>query len=480
MTERKTVVSNILWRLAERGGTQAVSFLVSLVLARLLTPEDYGVVSLVTVFTAILTLFVDGGFSSALIQNQKTDQTDYSTVFYFNLFVSVILYGCMYMAAPWIAVFYAQPSLTNYIRVLSLSLVIGGANGVQQALVAKRMEYRRFFYASLSGTLLSAMVGVVLALLGLGPWALVAQRLIDQAADAVILWFTVKWRPSFRFSFRRLKPLASYGGKMLGSSLLNSLVGNFTSLLIGKVYSPSELAYYDKSQRVPMLLVSNLQTAVQSVLFPAMARRQSEREELRQMLRQSVMASAYCIFPCMIGVASCARPLVRVLFTDRWIALVPYLRLWCVVLLFYLLHTANLQVIQAVGRSDIYLRQELLKQALSMAAVLAALPFGAFAVLGAMAAMCPVHFYINAKPNQELLGYGVWAQLRDIAPIAGLNAALAIWLWLLSLLPLPDFALLSVQTLAGIAFYLAGSAVLRIEIFKTILNWTRQTIQNRN
>ena len=140
VTERKTVVSNILWRLAERGGTQAVSFLVSLILARLLTPEDYGVVSLVTVFTAILTLFVDGGFSSALIQNQKTDQTDYSTVFYFNLFVSVILYGCMYMAAPWIAVFYAQPSLTNYIRVLSLSLVIGGANGVQQALVAKRME----------------------------------------------------------------------------------------------------------------------------------------------------------------------------------------------------------------------------------------------------------------------------------------------------------------------------------------------------
>ena len=246
MTERKTVVSNILWRLAERGGTQAVSFLVSLVLARLLTPEDYGVVSLVTVFTAILTLFVDGGFSSALIQNQETDQTDYSTVFYFNLFVSVILYGCMYMAAPWIAVFYAQPSLTNYIRVLSLSLVIGGANGVQQALVAKRMEYRRFFYASLSGTLLSAMVGVVLALLGLGPWALVAQRLIDQAADAVILWFTVKWRPSFRFSFRRLKPLASYGGKMLGSSLLNSLVGNFTSLLIGKVYSPSELAYAEQ------------------------------------------------------------------------------------------------------------------------------------------------------------------------------------------------------------------------------------------
>lgn len=480
MTDRRTVIANILWRLAERGGTQLVSFVVSLILARLLLPQDYGMVSLVTVFTSILTLFVDGGFSSALIQKEKADQADYSTVFYFNLLLGVVLYGCMYLAAPWIASFYGQGALTKYIRVLSLTLVIGGVNGVQQALVARRMEYKRFFYASLGGTLISAVAGVAMAVLGMGPWALIAQRLIDQAADAVILWFTVRWRPSLSFSIQRLRPLAGYGGKMLGSSLLNSLVSNLTSLLVGKMYSSAELAYYDKSQRLPMLLISNLQTAVQSVLFPVMAREQSERERLRQMLRQSVMSSAYCIFPCMIGLGACAGPVVRILFTDRWMAMVPYLRLWCVVLLFYLLHTANLQVIQALGRSDLYLKLEIIKQTISFLGMVIALPFGVFAVLAVMAAVCPLHLYLNAEPNRDLVGYGFWAQLKDIAPIAGLNLVMGVVVWGCSFLPLPDVLLLAVQVSVGIAVYIVGSAGLKIEIFEAIVAWARQSLRERN
>lgn len=479
MIKGKTVLSNMLWRFAERSGTQLVSFLVSLVLARLLLPEDYGIISLITVFTTILNLFVDGGFGNALIQKQDADQTDYSTVFYFNVFLGIVLYAGMYFAAPGIAAFYERGDMVPYIRGLSLTLIIGGVNGVQHALVAKRMEYKRFFYSSLGGTLLSAVIGVGMAFLGFGAWALIAQRVVDQAVDTVILWFTVRWRPSGCFSPKRLRPLASYGSRLLGSSLLNALSTNLTGLLVGKMYSAAELAFYDKGERVPMLLISNLQAAAQSVLFPAIAELQTERERVRYLLRQSVMAAAYCIFPCMIGLAACAESVVRILYTEKWIGMVPYLRFWCFILIFYLLHTANLQVIQALGRSDIFLRIEIIKQILSIAGIMIAIPFG---VLTMMAVMCVENlafYYINAAPNHMLAGYGFWQQLKDISPIIVLNLLLGLLVCGIGLLPLPDILLLAVQIAAGAAFYIGGSAVLKIEIFRRILDLLKWIVKRK-
>lgn len=470
MIKGETVLTNMLWRLAERSGTQLVSFVVSIILARLLLPEDYGVISLITVFITILTLLVDGGFSNALIQNQHTDQLDYSTVFYFNLFLGFILYIGLYAAAPAIAIFYDRSDMVPYIRVLSLTLIIGGANGVQQALVAKRMQYKLFFFSSLIGTLLSAMAGVAMAFTGFGAWALIAQKLIDQGVDAVLLWYMVRWHPSLQFSFKRLKPLASYGSKLLGSALLNSFSNNLASLMVGKLYSHSSLAYYDKGQRVPMFLVSNLQATVQSVLFPAIAEQQSEKERVRYILHQSVMLAAYCIFPCMVGMAVCADSIVQILFTDRWIEMVPYMRLWCFVLVFYLLHTANLQVIQALGRSDIFLRIEIIKQLISLISMLAAIPFGVLAMLGVVCAEGPLFYYINSRPNERLVGYGFWKQIKDIIPIILLNIFLGLLVWTIGLLPWNMFVVLTVQITAGVLFYIGASAVFKIETFGILLS----------
>ena len=476
ITSKKNVISNILWRLAERCGAQGVSFVVSLILARLLLPEAYGVVSLITVFTTILNLFIDSGFKNALIQKKEVDQLDYSTVFYFNVLMGILLYGIIFAGAPFIAQFYDRPYMVPYIRVMSLTLVFGGINGVQQAVVAKNMQFKRFFFATLTGTVISAIVGIVMAYMGLGVWALIAQRLINQVIDTAFLWFTVRWRPDFCFSIKRLKPMFSYGGKLLASSFANTIIGNLSGLIVGKMYTAEMLAYYDKGRSIPNLVIQNLQTAVQSVLFPVMAEKQNQKMEIKKILKQSVMMSTYCIFPCMIGIAVCARPLVRILYTEKWISMVPYLQLWCFCFAFYLWHTANLQVIQALGRSDIFLKIEIIKQILTLAGIVLSAPFGVLAMLGTSNVIAVISLYINTRPNEKLAGYGFMEQIKDVMPILGLNVVMGIVVYFAGFLPLPDIILLSVQILTGAVIYLGGSAVLKLKTFRYLLKTLKEFI----
>lgn len=460
---QKTVLSNMLWRLAERCGVQGVSFIVSVILARILLPEEYGVVSIITIFITILNLFLDSGFRNALIQKKDADAVDYSTVFYFNILMGIILYVFMFWLSPYIAHFYKMETMTSYIRILSLTLLLGGINGVQTAIVAKRMEFKRFFYSSLAGTLVSAVIGIAMAYSGMGVWALIAQKLIDQLVDTVILWFTVKWRPLLVFSVKRLKPMFHYGSKLLGASLLNSLTTNLSGLLIGKAYSPDLLAYYDKGRRIPNLVVENLQSTVQSVLFPVLAQQQEDKKQVKYILRISFMTAAYCIFPCMVGIGICAEPIIRILYTENWIAMVPYLQLWCFIFAFYLMHTAQLQVIQALGRSDIILKIEIIKQIISIIAILLMIPFGVLPMLAAMCGVTVICLYINAYPNKKLVDYGFFEQMKDIVPIIFLNCVMGVGVYLFSLLKLPDLLLLPIQVLAGIGIYFAGSYVLKLE-----------------
>ena len=474
---RKTIISNMLWRLAERCGAQGVSFIVSLILARLLLPEAYGVISLITVFTSILNLFIDSGFKNALIQKKDADQLDYSTVFYFNIVMGVLLYGIMFAAAPLIADFYDRPYMVPYIRAMALTLILGGINGVQQAVVARRMQFKLFFYATLTGTVISAVVGISMAYMGTGVWALITQRLVNQAIDTVFLWYTVRWRPSLRFSMKRLKPMFGYGSKLLLSSFANTLMGNMTGLIVGKIYTAELLAYYDKGKNIPNLVVQNLQAAVQSVLFPVIAGNQNQKEEVKKILRKSIMTSTYCIFPCMTGIAVCAEPLVRLLYTEKWIAMVPCLQLWCFCFAFYLWHTANLQVIQALGRSDIFLKIEIIKQFLSLGGILLSAPFGVLAMLTATCIVAVISLYINARPNVRLAGYGFWEQIKDVSPIICLNLLMGIAVYLVGCIAMPDMIKLIVQILTGAAIYIGGSFVIKLEIFNYLFETVKELVR---
>lgn len=337
-----SIVNNFFWRFAERCGAQIVTFIVSVVLARILAPEDYGQIALITVFTTIMQVFVDSGLGTALIQKKDADDLDFSSVFYFNFVVCLALYAIMFMAAPIIANFYKDLSLTPIIRIISLTIVISGVKGIQQSYVSRNMLFKRFFYATLGGTVFSAFLGIGLAYAGFGVWAIVAQQLSNTTIDTLILWMTVKWRPKRMFSWERLKSLLSFGWKMLASSLLDTVYNNIRSLIIGKMYSSADLAYYNQGDKFPYVIANNINTSIDSVLLPTMAGVQDDSSRVKAMTRRAIKTSTYIMAPLMMGLAFCAEPIVRLVLTDKWLACVPFLHIFCITYMFYPIHTANL------------------------------------------------------------------------------------------------------------------------------------------
>lgn len=350
------IISNFLWRLAERCGAQIVTLIVSIVLARILTPSDFGTVSLVMVFTTIMQVFVDSGLGTALIQKKEADDLDFSSVFYFNLVVCIVLYVFMFEIAPFIAEFYNDDSLVLIIRVISLTILISGVKGIQQAYVSRNMLFKRFFFATLGGTMFSAFLGIGMAYAGFGVWAIVAQQLSNTTMDTLILWVTVRWRPKKMFSWKRLKKLLSYGWKLLVSSLLDTIYNNLRNLIIGKIYTSVDLAYYNQGDKFPKVIVTNINTSIDSVLLPSMAEEQDNRERVKSMTRRAIKTSTYIMAPLMIGLLFCAEPIVKLILTEKWIPCVPYLRIFCCTYLFWPIHTANLNAIKAMGRSDLFLK----------------------------------------------------------------------------------------------------------------------------
>ena len=466
-----SVLSNFIWRLAERSGAQGVAFVVSIVLARLLAPEDYGTIALVTVFTSILNVFIDSGMANALIQKKDADDLDFSSVFYFNVSVCLVLYAGMFLAAPAIAAFYDRPDrpdLTPVIRVLSLTLIISGVKNVQQAYVSRTMQFKRFFFATLGGTVGAAALGIWLACRGYGVWALVAQQLFNATVDTVILWITVKWRPKKMFSLQRLQGLLSYGWKLLASGLLETAYNNLRSLIIGKLYSSGDLAFYNKGKQMPHLIITNINTSIDSVLLPTMSREQENRDRVRTMTRRAIMTSTYILSPLLLGLAFCAQPLIAFLLTEKWLPSVFFLRVFCVTYLFYPIHTANLNAIKAMGRSDLFLKLEILKKAVGLLAVVITMWISVEAMAYSLLVTSFLSQLINSWPNRKLLGYSYTDQLKDILPGMLLALGMGLCVWPIQLLGLPHLVTLLMQFLLGAALYLAASHLLKLEAWQYV------------
>ncbi len=471
---RKRAFSGFFWRLFERIAAQGVQLLVSIILARLLTPEDYGIIALITVFISISTTIVGSGLGNALIQKIDADQTDFSSVFYVNMFLGVAMYGLLFAAAPLIAEFYHEAALTGVLRVLGLTLIISGINGVQRAYVSRHMQFKRFFYSTIIGTMISALIGISMAYGGLGYWALVAQNLSNHCIDTLILWFTVRWRPIREFSFKRMKRLYSYGWKLLASSLLNTMYSNLFSLVVGKVYCSSDLAYYNRGNQIPALITTNIDTSIQSVLLPVMSGVQNDRTRLKAMVRRSITVSAFVMMPAMAGLAAVAEPLTRLLLTEKWLPCVPYMRISCFMYALWSIHTSNLQAINAMGRSDIFLKLEILKSVLGMVVLLLTIPGGLRIMLAGMCLNSILATAINAAPNRKFLNYRYMEQIRDILPAAILSVAMGAAVWMFSLLDLNLYAMLSVQILFGAAMYTGLAALFKMESFCYLIQTAKQ------
>ena len=466
---RAAILSGLFWKMMERGGSQGVQFIVQIILARLLLPEDYGTLAIVTVFTLVANVFVQSGFHSAIIQRQDTDDVDYSSVFIFSLTVAGVLYVGLFAAAPWISNFFNDPLLVPVLRVITLTLFLGALRSVQSAIIARRMEFKKFFYGTVGATVVSGAAGIVAAYAGWGVWALVLQQLVSGVMLSIILWFLIDWRPRLLFSWPRLQMLLAFGWKLLASSLLNTLYMELRTLFIGKLYTPETLGYFNRGRQFPQLLVGNIDGSIQAVMFPALSSYQHDPERMRSLMRRAIVTSSFLVFPLMAGLAVTAQPLVLVLLTDRWLPAVPFLQIFCASYALQPIHTANLQAINALGRSEIFLKLEVVKKILGIGILLISLPYGVYAIAWGGLVSAMLSSVINAFPNRKLLAYRFEDQIRDIFPSLALALIMGGVVWILSFLPWPPLYTLMLQIVTGAAVYIGLAALLRLECFYYVL-----------
>lgn len=461
----------------ERFGSQLVSFVVQIVLARMLAPSVFGTVAKVTIITSILLVFVDSGMANSLIQKKDPDDLDFSSVFFFNLAFCLVLYAGLFAAAPAIARFYKDAQITAIIRVLGLTVVVAGVKNVQQAYVSKTLQFKRFFFATLGGTLLSAVVGIAMVYAGFGVWAIVAQQLTNVTVNTGILWLTVGWKPKLMFSFARLKGLLSYGWKLLVSGLLDTVYNKLREILIAVFYTDADLAFYNRGMTYPNLLVENINASIDSVLLPVLSAEQEHKEQVRNMTRRAIRISTYVMMPLMMGLAVCAEPLIRLLLTEKWLPCVPYLRIFCFSYAFYPLHTANLNAIKAMGRSDLFLKLEIIKKVIGVAVLAITLPYGVYAMALSLLFTSVLSQLINSWPNAKLLGYSYAKQLKDMLPAILLSIVMGLVVYPISFFGWSDWLTLPVQVIVGAAVYIAGSVVFKLDSFNYLLSILKKFVR---
>lgn len=476
---KKIIIYSLFWKLMERGGTQGIQFIVQIILARLLLPEDYGLLALMMAFILLANVFVQSGFNTALIQKKEVDEVDFSSVFYLSLFVAGLLYAVLYLVAPSIAEFYKAPKLINILRVLSITLFFGAFNSIQNAFVARNLIFKKLFFSSLGAILISGIAGIAAAFAGWGVWALVVQQLMNQLSIIVILLFTVTWRPCLMFSLKRVNVLFSFGWKLLVSALIDTLYINLQSLIIGKIYTPSVLGFYNRGDQFPALIVGNINGSIQSVMLPALSLHQDDKKRVKDMVRRSIVTSAFIIFPLMVGLAVTAEPLVKILLTDKWLPCVPFMQIACASYALYPIHTANLQAINALGRSDIFLKLEIVKKIVGITILGISIQFGVYAIAWGVLIVGVISTFINAYPNLKLFNYSYFEQFKDIIASLIISLLMGVAVYSIQFLSIETWQILMIQIISGAILYIGLAKVFKNESYSYLIVTIRDILKDR-
>ena len=467
---KKKVFSGMIWAFGEQFSAQAISFVLSVILARLLMPEEYGIITMVLVFINIANVFVTDGFGEALVQRKNATDEDFTTVFYCSLAVSGFLYCVLYITSPLIAAFYDAPELALVLRILALKLPIASINSIQRAYVQKNMQFKKFFFSTLGGTILSGVLGIFMAYKGFGVWALVAQYMSNSCVATIVMFFSVKWKPSLVFCKSSAKELIRYAWKLTAASLINTLYNELRSLIIGKKYSTLDLAYYNKGNHIPSLAITNMNSAISTVIFPAMSQCNNEPNRLKAITRRSMKVAAFVIFPVMGGIIGIGKPLIRLLLTEKWLPCVPYLYMACMYWACQPVQTANWQVIKAIGRSDLALKLEIYKKIIGFFLILVSIPFGVKAMAASNVLFAIISMLINIIPNKRLINYSIHEQLFDLAPSFFSSFVMCLIVLEVGNIVLPDIVLLPLQVAIGIAIYVFCSILLKNDSFSYIID----------
>lgn len=478
---KQKVAKGLAWTYAERVLAQLISLVVTVILARLIKPDEYGIVAIVTVFIALADTFAINGLGNALIQKKDADHLDFSSVFFFNLFFSAVLYAALYFAAEPIADFYDDRLLVPALRVMSLRIPIAAVNSVQQAYVSRRMEFRRFFFATLAGTLISAVVGIIMAYMGFGVWALIAQYMTNTVIDTLVLWFAVKWRPRLEYSWKRMRKLYSYGWKVLATSLLINIYGNIQDLIIGKKFSTNDLAYSNKGRQFPSLIASNINTSISKVLFPAVAEVQDDRGRVLLLTRRAISVGTYILSPVLIGLAAVAEAFVDVILTEKWLPCVPYLRIMCLVFWLQPIQTASIQAMKALGESGLYLRLEIVKK-LGGVMILLYTVFCCKSVMAIIAGSLAAELFstiMNLPANRKLLQYSYRDQAKDVIFPLLMSSAMVMAVIPIGRMMINSILKLLLQAAAGGMVYIILSILLKNDSYLYLKASLKQIIKRK-
>jgi len=469
---KKKVIGGLAWSFAERISAQLVSLIVGIILARILSPEDYGVISIVMVFITICDVFVTSGFGTALVQKKEVDKTDYNTAFYMSFAMSIALYIILFFVSPYIAQLYNKDILTNIIRVLGVRLIITSLNTVQQAHIQREMRFRKFFIATIFGTVISCGVGVALAYCGYGVWALVAQYMTNSFIDTVVLCIVGGWNPGLKVSRKKAKEIYSFGWKVLLTNLVFTSENSVRSLLVGKKFGSEDLAFYDQGRKYPALLVDNVNSTIQKVMLPTFSRMQDERSELKSALRRSIKLESYVLAPFLIGFAAIAQTFVPVVLTEKWISAIPFIWIFCASYLTRPLESSCHQALLAIGRSGlvfwIMVAINITGLGLTVISVFvleSVLWIALFSLFTTVISI--ICFLLCAR---KLLDYRFKEQITDILPSLAVSGLMGVAVFGMNYIPINSIALLVIQVLCGGLIFIALSALFRIEPYTYILN----------
>ena len=451
---KTTTIRSLFWKLFEQGGTAIVSLVIQVVLAHLISPERFGELAIMLVFVNVGNVIVQSGLNTAIIQSPDATERDYSTVFWMSLAMSIVSYAIVFFAAPAVADFYAMPSTVWPLRVLVLVLIINAYNAIQEAIVARNLDFRKTATATVVAGIVSCTVGVWIALRDGGIWALVIQQLLQQACKCVVLAFEIDWKPQLVFELDRAIVMFRFGWKLLASGLLEQGYQSLSDLLIGKVFTKTDLGYVSQGKKYPLALGALLDGAIQPVMLSAASRVQDDVDQVKRLARRALKTSTFLIIPAMALFAVAAEPIVRIVLGPQWLPSVPFVRAYCLIYAMLPIHTTNLQVLNGMGRSDLFLRLEVIKKIVST--------------------------FINAHPNKRVIGYAYMEQVRDILPAVLLTLLAAAAAYPVSQLALNDFLMVLAQGVVMAGVYLLAAWLFRMEEFTYLLNTAREMLQSRS
>ena len=465
----KKIVSGMIWRLLERGGMQIMQFVIQIVLARLLSPNDYGLLAIITVFISFSTTLINNGLGNAIIQRQDATEVEFNTVFYIQLGIATVCYIAIFLSAPFIAQYYGNDNLIVYLRVMSIILFIEALSSMQLTALRKRMEFKKSFFANVTGVFIQGVSGITFALLGLGIWSLILSQILMKIAILLVLLIMVKWTPRALFSFDSFKGLFSYSWKLTVAWMIGTLHQQIYSLVIGKCFSTEVLGYYNRGQNLPQTMTTTVNETISSVMFTALSKLQDNKQEFKNYTRLMMKLTAFAICPIMAGIAGVSENFVYVILTEKWAPSILMMQLFCISFGINILSTSNMQAFNAIGRSDVFMKLEIVKRGLSLVLLIIAAQFNIYLVIIVLAAMGVFSLIYNSFPNRKLLGYTIKEQLVDVVPSLVISLIMYGAVIMVNILPAPRIILLVVQVFVGAVVYMTLSFVFNKEGTREIL-----------